>query len=223
MPAGTSVMVKPAVAASATGQTRAAGWLAAVCFCAQAARRSAMRAEKARSIGERVARAGGEEGAGDRIEDGGVDQAVAGAERVVRSGEVAVAGEDGVGEGAEGFGREGLSLGAEQEAGGGLVLLHELVGVEVVGGGENPGGGCGGGGGVGGEAEVGVGGEGWGVGVGGGYEDGLIGEGGGEVGEGRGEGFGGEWAEARRGGRTRAALGGGVSGMVEVVAMRAGY
>ncbi len=130
--------------------------------------------------GEREAWAGAEEGAGDGIEDCGVDEAFAGAEVVVREGEVAL--EGGLCEGADGFGVEGLGFGAEQEAGGGLVLLREFVGVEIVGCGEDPGGGGDCGGGVGEEAEGASGGELRG-GVGRGDEDGLAGKGEGEVGE----------------------------------------
>ena len=96
---------------------------------------------------EREARAGAVESAGDGIEDGGVDEAVVWAEAVTGDGEVGggreIGGgcgggaEDFGGERAEGFGGEGLGLGAEKEAGGGLLLLRDLVGVEVVGGGEN--------------------------------------------------------------------------------------
>ena len=85
-----------------------------------------------------------------------------------------MAGEDRVGEGAEGFGGERLGLGAEQEAGGELVVLHELAGVEEVGRGEDPTAGGGGGGGVGGEAEMTGCREGRRGRVGGGCEDGLI-------------------------------------------------
>ena len=104
--------------------------------------------------GEWITRAGSEESAGDGIEDGGVDQAVARAEGVMRGGEIAMAGEGGVSESAESFRGEGLGLGTKQEAGRGLVLLKELEGVEVIGGGEYPAAGSGGGGGVRSEAEV---------------------------------------------------------------------
>ena len=75
-----------------------------------------------------------EEGAGDGIEDCGVDEAFAWAKIVVGDGEVG--GEGGFCESPDGFGVKGLALGAEEEAGGSLVFLRELVGVEVVGGGE---------------------------------------------------------------------------------------
>lgn len=106
-----------------------------------------------------------EEGAGDGIEDSGVDEAFTGAELVVGDGEIA--GEGGFGEGADGLGLEGLALGAEEEAGGGAVFLRKFVGVEIVGRGENPGGGGDGGGGVGDDAQGAAGGE-LGRGVGGG-------------------------------------------------------
>ena len=131
--------------------------------------------------GEGEARARGVKGAGDGVEDGGVDEAFAGAEVVVGDGEVG--GEGGGGEGAKGLGGEGVGFGAEEEAGGGLMLLGELEGVEIVGGGEDPGGGGDGGGGVGQEAEWTAGRELRG-GVGRGDEDALAREGEGQVGEG---------------------------------------
>ncbi|WP_433983632.1 hypothetical protein RBB78_22030 [Tunturiibacter empetritectus] len=69
----------------------------------------------------------------------------------MRDGEVV--GEGGAGEGADGFGFERLRFGAEEKAAGDAVFLRELVGVEIVGCGENPGGGGDGGGGVGDEAK----------------------------------------------------------------------
>ena len=87
--------------------------------------------------GERKARARAEEGARDGVEDRGVDEAFARAEVVVGEGEVELQG--GFGEGADGFGMERLGFGAEEDAGGGVVFLRELVGVEVVGCGEYPG------------------------------------------------------------------------------------
>ena len=66
--------------------------------------------------GEREARASAEEGAGDGIEDCGVDQAFARAKVVVRRGEVVVA-SGGLREGADGFGAKRLGFGAEQKAG----------------------------------------------------------------------------------------------------------
>jgi hypothetical protein len=137
--------------------------------------------------GEGEAGARGEESSGDGVEDGGVDEAFARAEVVAGYGEVAF--ERCRGEGAEGFGVEGLGFDAEEEAGGGLILLGELEGVEIVGCGEDPGSGGDGGGGVGEETEWATGGEGRG-GVRGGDQDGLAGEGEGEVGEGGLEGFG---------------------------------
>ena len=136
--------------------------------------------------GERKAGPRAEEGAGDGVEDCGVDEAFAGAEIVVGDGEVG--GEGGFREGTDGFGVKGLTLGAEEEAGGGLVFLREFVGVEVVGGGEDPGGGgdcswC-----VGDEAERTAGGELRG-GVRCGDQDRVVGKGEGEVGERGIEGF----------------------------------
>ena len=87
--------------------------------------------------GEREARARAEEGARDGVEDGGVDEAFARAEVVVGEGEVGL--ERGLREGADGFGVEGLGFGTEEDAGGGVVFLREFVGVEIVGGGEDPG------------------------------------------------------------------------------------
>ncbi len=92
------------------------------------------------------------------------------------------------GEGADGFGVERLGFGAEQDAGGGVVFLRELEGVEIVGGGEDPGGGRDCGDGVGEKAERASGG-GLRRGVGRGDEDGFAGEGEGEVAERGVEGF----------------------------------
>ena len=140
----------------------------------------------------------------------------------MRGRKIAVAGDDGIDESPEGFGGQGLGFGAEQEAGRGLVLLHELEGVEVVGRGEYPGGKRGGGWCVGGDVKVGVGGQFDGNGVWCGYEDRLIGEGGGEVGEGSSEGSRGERTEADEqcgcGGRLRSGVlgdgGGGSHGVL---------
>ena len=144
---------------------------------------------------ERITRAGGEESARYRIEDGGVDQAVAGAEVVVGNGEIAPLRKHSVGKRAQGCGSEGLALGSQQQAGGRWVVQEEFVGVEVVGSGKHPGGRSGRGGRVGGEAEVGRGGRGR-HGVGGGDVNVLIGEGCGKVGECGFEGFGGKRGEA---------------------------
>ena len=76
---------------------------------------------------------------------------------------------------------KGLGLGAEEEAGGGLVFLREFEGVEVVGGGEDPGGGGDCSGRVGDEAERAAGGE-LRRGVRCGDEDGVVGKREGEVG-----------------------------------------
>lgn len=131
--------------------------------------------------GEGEARAHAEEGTGDGVEDSGVDEAFAGAEVVSGHGEIS--GSRCGGEGANGLGGEGLRLGAEEEAGAGAVLLRELEGVEIVGGGEDPGVGGGGRGGIRQELERTAGGELRRV-VGCGDEDGLVGEGEGKVGEG---------------------------------------
>ena len=87
---------------------------------------------------EREARASAEESASDGVEDGGIDQAFAGAEIVVRDGEIAL--HCGSGEGANGLGMERLGFGTEKDAGGCTVFLCEFIGVEVVGGSEDPGG-----------------------------------------------------------------------------------
>jgi hypothetical protein len=87
--------------------------------------------------GERKAGARAAEGAGDGVEDGGVDEAFARTEIVVGQGEIAL--QRGSGQGADGLGVEGLSFGAEEDAGGGVVFLREFVGVEIVGCGEEPG------------------------------------------------------------------------------------
>ena len=81
--------------------------------------------------GEREARARAEEGARDRVEDRGVDEAFARAEIVVGDGEVGLQG--GLCEGADGFGVEGLGFGTKEDAGRGVVFLREFVGVEIVG------------------------------------------------------------------------------------------
>ena len=87
--------------------------------------------------GERIAGARAEEGARYGIEDGGVDKTLAGAEIIVAEGEVGE--ERGFGEGADGFGVDGLGFGTKQNAGGGVAFLRELPCVEVVGCGEDPG------------------------------------------------------------------------------------
>jgi hypothetical protein len=129
---------------------------------------------------QREAGAGAEKGAGDGIEDRGVDQAFAGTEVVVGRGEVALDGR--LCQGANGLGAERLGFGTEEEAGGGVVFLREFVGVEVVGRGEDPGACRDCGDGIGKNSERAVGGLLRG-GVGGGDEDGFAGEGEGEVGE----------------------------------------
>ena len=104
---------------------------------ATVARRSAIRRERPTSIAKgkrgRVPR----EGSSDWVEDGGVDEAFVRAKIVVGEGEVGE--ERGFGEGADGLRMDGLGFGAEQDAGGGVVFLRELPGVEVVCGGEEPG------------------------------------------------------------------------------------
>ncbi len=136
--------------------------------------------------GERVSGAGAEEGAGDGIEDGGVDEAFARAEIVVGYGEVVLKGRPG--QGANGFGVKGLGFGAEEDAGCRVIFLREFVGVEIVGRGEHPGGGRDRGQGVGDQAE-GASGGGLRDGVGGGDEDGFARECEGEIAKGRVEGF----------------------------------
>ena len=96
--------------------------------------------------GDGEAGRGAEEGACDRVEDGGVEEAFAGAEVVAGYGKIG--GGNGCGEGADGFGLERLGLRAEEDAAGGVVFLRELEGVEVVGRGKDPGAGGGGGGSV---------------------------------------------------------------------------
>ena len=90
--------------------------------------------------------------------------------------------ERGFGEGADGFGVERLGFGTEQNAGGGVVFLRELPGIEIVGRCEDPGVGRDGGDGVGEETKRASGGRCGGC-VGRGDEDGFTGEGEGKVAE----------------------------------------
>ena len=130
--------------------------------------------------GEREAGSCAVEGTGDGVEDGGVDEAFAGAEMVVGKDEVGGV----AGEAAEDRGREGFGAGAEQEAGGGLVLLGKGVGVDETGWWEDEFDAGGGYGWIGEQVQVGGGEMRWGGGVGGGGEEEVaMGKGEGEVGE----------------------------------------
>jgi hypothetical protein len=88
--------------------------------------------------GEGEADVGAEEGTGEWVEDGGGDQAFAGAEMEARDGEIDVVGADVVGEAAEGGGVCGVGWLGEQEDGGGVVVGGEAGGGSVVGCGEDP-------------------------------------------------------------------------------------
>jgi len=90
--------------------------------------------------GHGKARAGGEQRAAKRIEDGGVDQSGVRRQIVARDREVGGGGDNGIGQIAEGGGSERTGFRAEHEDGARLVLAGEMVRVDEVGGREFPGG-----------------------------------------------------------------------------------
>jgi len=83
--------------------------------------------------------AGSEQRAGERIEDGGIDQAGVRGQLVTGDGEVRWGGENGVGEGADGGGSQRAGLGAEHEDGAGLVFFGQLAGADKISRGAGPG------------------------------------------------------------------------------------